>query len=273
MTDPWHSGVTAMTLGSTERHHPSAPIDVRLLGAFAIRKLGQAVPVRAGSKTQALIGNLALRHGPGLGRDELITLLWPASNLGLAGQALNTLIYSVHRSLGDALDGRQPIFRDHDRYRLDEDVVVDVAEFDAAADRAEGLVRARRFDDAVALYEVAASLYRGDLVFCSDVAHVIERERLRGRYLHVRAVLAEHQFARGAYTAALADALRILAFDPCREDAHRMAMRSYVRLGERAQAMRQYHLCRDVLAREFEAPPESATSQLYDRIRLDPTGI
>lgn len=262
-----------MTLGSTERHRPLAPIDVRLLGAFALRKLGQRVPVRAGGKTQTLIGNLALRRGPGVGREELITLLWPTSSLGLAGQALNTLVYSVHRALGDALDGRQPIFRDHDRYRLDEGVVVDVVEFDAAVDRADWLVRAGEPSAAIKSYERAASLYRGDLVFSSDIAHLIERERLRGRYLRVRAVLAEDQFARGAFAGALADALRILACDPCREDAHRMAMRTYVRLGERAQALRQYRLCRDILAREFDAPPESATDELFDLIRLRPTSV
>jgi len=262
-----------MTFGGPDRQRHTAPIDVRLLGGFVVRKRGKPVPVRAGSKTQALIGNVALRRGPGVGREELLTLLWPAASIGLAAQALNTLIYSVHRSLGDALDGGQPIFRDQDRYRLDDRVVVDVAEFDAAVDRAEALVRSAKPLDATESFQRAANLYRGDLVFASDVAHVIERERLRGRYLHVRAVLADRAFASGAYADALTDALRILAYDPCREDAHRMAMRSYVRLGERAQALRQYRLCRDLLAREFEAPPETATEELYDLIRLDPTKV
>jgi DNA-binding SARP family transcriptional activator len=72
---------------------------------------------------------------------------------------------------------------------------------------------------------------------------------------------------------ALLHALDLLRHDPCREDAHRMAMRCYVRQGERAQALRQYRLCREVLAIEFEAAPEPATESLYELVRLDPARI
>ena len=43
-----------------------------------------------------------------------------------------------------------------------------------------------------------------------------------------------------------------------------------VRLGERAQALRQYRLCRDVLDIEFAAVPEPATEELYETVRLRP---
>ena len=99
-------------------------------------------------------------------------------------------------------------------------------------------------------------LYEGDLVIASDVRHVLERERLRARYLSVRARLADHHFAVGDYASALRNALDLLAHDPCREDAHRMTMRCYVRRGERAPALRQYRVCREILALEFDVSPE-----------------
>ena len=102
---------------------------------------------------------------------------------------------------------------------------------------------------------------------------MIERERLRARYLHARSQLADHEFARGRYGEALSNALEVLAHDPCREDAHRMAMRSYVRMGERSQALRQYRMCRQMLAQEFDAVPESTTETLFERIRLDPSSV
>ena len=61
---------------------------------------------------------------------------------------------------------------------------------------------------------------------------------------------------------------RLLLADPCREDAHRAVMRCYARLGQRAQAMKQYLLCRDILRREFQAEPEQATDDLFARLRL-----
>ena len=64
--------------------------------------------------------------------------------------------------------------------------------------------------------------------------------------------------------------VRLLGVDPCREDAHRMTMRAYVRLGARAQALRQYNICRLVLAEEFDATPEPATEQLFQLVRTDP---
>jgi DNA-binding SARP family transcriptional activator len=251
------------------------PIGVRLLGGFHLLKEGAPFPFKPGGKAQALIGNLALRPSQGLGRDELLALLWPSSSSGLASQSLSTLVCFVHRALGGAIGGRQPIVRDDGRYRLNVEhgVVVDVAEFDAAMGVAESLIRARRAEEARPWYERAAGLYKGDLSFGSDILHVIERERLRGRYLHARAMLADHQFARGDYAGALVNALLILACDPCREDAHRMSMRCYVRLGQRAQALRQYRICREILEREFEAPPEGATDILYDLVRLEPSKV
>ena len=249
-----------------------ARIFVCLLGGFRLLKDGAPIRLRPGGKTQALLGNLALRAVPGLSRDELLALLWPTTSTALSGQSLNTLVYSVQRALGDALAGRALILHDDGRYRLnvDDGVVVDVAEFDAAVEAGDRHSRAAEPTEAAQWYATATDLYTGDLLFDSEVQHVIERERLRSRYLFARARLADHEFAAGNVETALEHALAILVCDPCREDAHRMAMRSYVRLGERAQAMRQYRLCSSILAREFDAPPEPATTELYELIRLDP---
>jgi DNA-binding SARP family transcriptional activator len=64
-----------------------------------------------------------------------------------------------------------------------------------------------------------------------------------------------------------------LSIDPCREDAHRVIMRTHLRRGERAQALRQYRLCEYVLRREFDTAPEPQTIALYERIRIDPTSV
>jgi hypothetical protein len=52
-----------------------------------------------------------------------------------------------------------------------------------------------------------------------------------------------------------------------------MAMRCHVRLGERAQALRQYQVCHEVLEREFDARPEAATDLLFEAVRLDPDSV
>jgi DNA-binding SARP family transcriptional activator len=65
----------------------------------------------------------------------------------------------------------------------------------------------------------------------------------------------------------------LLVHDPCREDAHRLAMRCYVRRGERAQAVQQYRLCEQILRAELDARPEHATMALFDQVRLNPDSV
>jgi DNA-binding SARP family transcriptional activator len=252
-----------------------APVRLCLLGGFRLLKGGRPVGVRPGSKTQVLLGYLGLRHRAGIPRDELVGLIWPSAAFDLAGQSLNTLVYSLHRLLGDALAGHHPVLHEHGVYRLNTErgIVVDVARFDAAVDRGDLQSWDGDRESAIRAYGGAAEIYVGDLSIGWDVQQVVERERLRGRYLHTRSRLADHEFARGRYSEALAHALDVLANDPCREDAHRMAMRAYVRLGERSQALRQYQLCRKILDREFEAVPETETEALYELVRLTPSQV
>jgi DNA-binding SARP family transcriptional activator len=66
---------------------------------------------------------------------------------------------------------------------------------------------------------------------------------------------------------AIALALRILAVDPLQEHMHRILMRCYAQQGRRADALRQYDLCRAVLWKEVRAAPEGETEQLQRKIR------
>ena len=251
------------------------PVTVCLLGAFRVLSRGTPVAMRPGGKSEQLLAALALAERGGIEREALIGLVWPDSDGALAAQSLNTLVYSLHRALGHALDGRPPVLRSDGRYRLNHEdgVATDVGLFDAAAAAGDLAHRAGDQATAMASYRAAVMLYTGDLVAGSHVQHVLERERLRARYLTARARLADHHFELGEYEVSLRNALGLLWLDPCREDAHRLVMRCHVRLGERAQALRQYQLCRRVLALEFGAVPEPATDALYEVVRLDPSRV
>jgi DNA-binding SARP family transcriptional activator len=253
-----------------------ASVLVCLLGWFKLLKRGESVSVRPGGRTQALLSLLALASRRlGVNRDELLEHIWPGGDADLAAQALRALVYTLHRSLGDALGGEAPVVRNDGRYRLNVEagVVVDVDRFDGVIDAAEALERAGKTAVAVERYRAAVRLYDGDLAVGSEVQHLVERERLRARYINARARLAEYHLVERDYAASLTNALEVLAVDPLREDAHRLVMRLYVRRGQRAQALRQYRLCSQVLATEFQAVPEPATQALYELVRLDPSRV
>ena len=248
-------------------------IRICLLGSFRLLKGGVAVHVREGTKTEALLGHLAL-SAQGVSRESLLGRLWPASSSALASQSLNTLVYTIQRAVADG-HGMPAILHEGGQYRLNSEagIDVDVIEFDRFVGLGDRLARIADTRGATGAYASAVELYAGDLVLGHDIHEVIERERLRGRYLHARSRLGEYAYATGNLELALHEAVGVLAHDPCREDAHRLAMRSYLHLGERAQALRQYQLCRAALEMEYGVRPERATEELYELIRVDPAGV
>ena len=251
------------------------PVLIRVLGPFCVLKTGRQVPVRGRGKTEALLSHLALRHDSGVARETLLDQLWPDSDPTLASQSLNSLVHSLQRLLGDVVGGASLIVHGGGWYRFNTaaGVGVDVACFDALAAKGDQQARAGDGGAAAETYARAVDLYRGDLCVSSDVYAIMERERLRVRYLTLLARLADHHFEMSNYVDALEWALRLLAHDPCREDAHRLAMRCHVRRGERGQALHQYRLCESVLHAEFDTSPEPATLSLFEQVRSDPDSV
>ena len=247
------------------------PILVCLLGGLRLLKAGRSLRVRPGGKTEGLLLHLAIRQGRPISRALLLERLWPESDIVLAAQALSSLIHSLSRALSDAIAGAAPVLHLDGGYRLNREagVGVDTDYFEAYAAEGERQTAAGEVSGAAVSYGRAVNLYAGDLVTCGDAYAVVERERLRARYLGVLARVADYHYGRQQYSDCLDFALTLLKTDPGREDAHRLVMRCYVRRGERAQALRQFQLCVRLLRTEFDAAPEPATVALFDQIRLN----
>ena len=89
---------------------------------------------------------------------------------------------------------------------------------------------------------------------------------LRTRLAAAHAGLLQAYRERSEPNAAIGSALRLLALEPLREDVHRVLMELLTEQRQYGAALRQYQLCRDVLARELGVRPQSATVQLRDAI-------
>jgi DNA-binding SARP family transcriptional activator len=263
-----HYGAESLAARGTE-----APILVCLLGSFRLLKRGKPVPLHGGGKMESLLCALGLRGDRGIPREQLLQTLWPdGADLALAGQSLNSLVYSLHRLLRDGSGGAKPVVSGDGNYRLNFEagIGLDILSFETLAAAGDQHDRAGDEVAASGAYARAVALYRGDLCVGTDLAAVVERERLRALYLRLLVRLAEANYRAGDFTACLDYAQRLLASDPVREDAHRLAMLCHLRLGQRAQALRQYRLCEHALRAEFDAEPEPATRELFDILRLDP---
>jgi DNA-binding SARP family transcriptional activator len=253
----------------------SWPVLICLLGNFRLLKGGRPIELRKPGKAQSLLFNLALGPGYAVSREALLEALWPNTDSALASQSLSSLIYTLHKLLGDQIGGAAPVVAGDGYYRLNVEagIGLDIAWFNALVRAGEQHEHMGEHAASLAAFTCALDLYHGDLCVGTDSQAIIEREHLRVLHLSLLARLADDAYRQGDYAACMNYAMRLLNADPCREDAHRLVMKCHVRQGERAQALRQYRLCEAILRAEFDAEPEAATTALYHQVRLDPGSV
>ncbi len=251
------------------------PVQVWLFGGLTVLKRGKPVTWRGGARTGALLLSLALEERRGVARERLLAQVWPETEASLAVQSLHSLVHSLHRMLGDAIDGAMPVVHAGEIYRLNLEagITVDINAFEALARQGNQAWQTGQWPAASDCYRQAVTLYRGDLHACTDDSAVVERERFRNSYLVMLGRLSDMARRSNDYSSAIEYASLVLKHDAGREDAHRTLMSCYARLGQRVQAMRQYLLCERLLRETFDAVPEPATRALYDRLRLDPGAV
>ena len=229
-------------------------LQLHFLGTLDIRYDNQPLRKPPTLKSQSLLAYLTLhRHRP-QSRDRLVGLFWGDRPERKARRSLSTALWHIRRCLPDAI----PILSDPHTAQFDpqSDLWLDVDEFESQVSH----------DDAASL-QSAVTLYRGDFLdgFYDDWI-ISERYRLEALFLEALARLMVGHEIGGEHQAALAEALRLLGRDPLREDAHRLAMRAYCRLGQRNAALEQYHRCREVVLEELGAEPMVETAELYQAI-------
>ena len=238
-------------------------LHVTLFGGFQARHgSGRALRLRT-RQTQALLAYLALPAGRVHTRDKLAALLWGHVAQDEARHRLRQTLFALRRALGPDV----PCFR------VDSDTVaLDAAAIEVDTARFEELVR----DGSSHALEQAATLYRGDLLegLPAQGPHAsafeewlaFERRRLKDLAIAVLGQLLLLQLQDHRAEAAAATARRLLELDEADEGAHRALMRLYARRGERNAALRQYQLCRTVLARELGVEPEEETERLRSEL-------
>jgi DNA-binding SARP family transcriptional activator len=249
------------------RSYTIMPLRVRLLGGFSVERadVGQTVSDWPRRSAKTLTKLLAVHPGHAMHREQIIDALWPDADAESALNSFGKALHAARRVLEPGLLRRQ----DSAYLRLvdamlilnAEHVTVDTDQFEHLA---EDAIRRGKTE----AYEAALSTYGGELLpedryenWCSERRGALAE--LRVRLLLGLAEALEH---RGAFNDA-ADRLReVLQQDPTREAAHRQLMRLYARMGTADQAVRQFHLCEDVLRRELDLAPQPETVSLYDQI-------
>lgn len=244
---------------------------IHLLGSVRVTHEGLPIGISMGRAVKALLGYLTLFRHRFHAREVLAGLFWGDSSEKRARSCLSTTLwrlrkvlepdrnttgtYLVTTSMGEVG------FNQESNHWLDIDVFEKKVKLFLTRP-----TESFKSEEANQL-EKALNLHTGELMegFYDDWA-LRERERLRTLYVNGQIHLLHHYSHHNAWEKGLACAQKILNLDPLREEIHREMMRLYFKNGERAQALRQYENCREILAAELGVAPMEETQILYKRI-------
>lgn len=235
-------------------------LQLNLLGGFELRA-DNAVISALPKKVRGLLAYLAMTGTRMQARETLAALLWPDSSDAQARMSLRSALAALRQSLG--YNFQRVVVCDNENVGLAyEQLSTDVRKMEALA--ADGNIEALK---------AAFNLYTGDFLLGlrvggSAFGQWCETERTRLSALTVNtgvrlltALHSQHNFEE-----ALTVGHRVLALDPLREDVHRTLMRLHTDQAHPALALKQYHLCRAVLAQELGVAPEIETERLHQSI-------
>jgi DNA-binding SARP family transcriptional activator len=266
------AGLSDATFGETEREARfSADMVIYCLGPFQVYFQDRLVEDWPNGKGKMIFKFLVNNRDRPVGKEILMDLLWPTFEPHAARNNLNVAIYSLRRAFAGISPFCSVVLFGSDCYFLnpDLDVWIDFEEFTDHLAAAHALERRGNLSLAMEKYHSAEVLYRGEFLEEDRYEDWPEpvRRRLRDDYLTLLDRLGECSLEQKKYSDCVGLCNKILAVDPCHEESHRRLMTCWSRQDLPHLAVRQYHICREALARELQFRPGEVTESLFERIR------
>ncbi len=249
-------------------------LQVTLFGKIHVTWDNWQTEIKLTRGIQAILAYLLLNRHATYPREVMAGLFWGNYSQERAHDCLNTALWRLRSALEP--DGVIPgtyllgIHSNEVGFNSGSPYWLDVAVFEEQATR----LMAQSFIDidetSVQELESILKLYKGDLLdgFYEDWA-LRERERFRSLYIKSLRYLVQYDKCHHFFERGLLHGQQILDLDPTREEIHREIMRLYMGSGQRAQAIRQYEICRRILEDELGVPPMQDTLLLYTQILSD----
>jgi DNA-binding SARP family transcriptional activator len=211
---------------------------------------------------------LALERARPVPIDEMADAVWDTSTPAGAWETALSAIISKLRALLKPFGATIPTVAGCYQLTLPPHAWVDVEEARRTLDQAESYVRAGRFADAWGPSNVAASIAARPLLAGVD-AEWIARARSELRDVRVRALecLAAVASSNKEFPLAAQLARDVVALEPFRETGWQKLMRALADGGNRAEALRAYASCRDLLQKELGVPPAKETDAIVKSLR------
>ena len=231
-------------------------IRIELLGKPRFHADDIDVTAKLPLKAQALLAYLIMTGEPHT-RVSLAGLLWGETTEDKAKNSLRVILANLRKLFPDLIEVTHTTLAINQAAGFK----LDTAQFKAAVGAEE--------------WGQLAPLYRGPFLSDSFVEGAPEFEVWQLSQRSYWDELALESLMRGGeallagrhYRAAKEMFQKILLLEPWQEDAHRLLMLTYARLGDFNRALAQYETCRTMLLDELDVPPMPETQDLYKRIR------
>jgi SARP family transcriptional regulator, regulator of embCAB operon len=253
-------------------------LKVFLAGRIAVEATGVVIDERhfPGRQGRLLFAYLVAEYGRPVPRDELAEALWGDAPPATWDKALSVLVSKLRGVLSESgVDGASALTAAFGCYQLElpAGTWVDVLAAESAAKEAEGFLETDELESATAAAALAESVTRSPFLPGDDGPWVEEKRRelaeVRARAL---SALAEASIRTDKAAEAVRWAGLAVEAEPFRESGYRRLMEAHVAAGNRAEALRVYERCRQLLAEELGAYPSPETEAIYRSLLDAPPG-
>lgn len=258
-------------LAAPDPSRPDWPwrIRVQVLGELRVWRDGLPLssPGKAQRKPLELLALLAAHGGGPLDADAVIDALWPSLEADAPKASLEMAVSRLRK----LLELPEAVVVADGMVSLDPTLVwCDAAALCRLADELQRhLVEELEGTSLSLLAERLFALYRDRLLGSETLTGAMQAARERLALVHHRAVTGWGAVLerRGDWAAAIDLYERALAREVLAEPLYRALMRAHLQRGERAEALRAYRRCRDLLASVLGTEPNSATRALFEAAR------
>jgi DNA-binding SARP family transcriptional activator len=232
---------------------------LRLLGPIQIERDGHPIGRLESRKALGLLCYLCSQTKP-VSRNHLVSLFWGDKSEARGLGNLSRVLHSISQELPGSLESTRysVLFRHYDRFWLD------IVNFDR-------LLSSKKPHLLAAATELCRGDFLEDLVVkeCPefDLWLMAEREQWRQRMARLFLAVIKHHSERGEYEAGIRFSTRLLSIDPLHEEGHRQKMLLHHLSGQRAAALAQFKLYKDLLSSELGVEPSHEIRLLHRQIK------
>jgi len=211
---------------------------------------------------------LAVNRHRSIHRDELLGAIWPDDAPAQTGSGLDAILSKLRSMLKSAgfaaADAGVTVNSKTITLQLPGSAWIDLEAGANALDEAEGALR--RNDTVAAWSQANVAVVISKRPFLADVeAPWIESQRAALRAMQMRALqcLVNVSANNAEPLLAVQHALEMIELEPFRETAYQLLMKMHAAAGDRAEALRVFAKCRELLRDELGVSPSPQTEAVY----------